>query len=72
MPENHQAGSCKMGPLRDPLAVVDHELRVHGIRNLRVIDTSIMPMVTSGNTHAPAVMIAEKGSHLIRRKWGAR
>lgn len=69
-PENHQAGSCKMGPLHDPLAVVNHELRVHGVRNLRVIDTSIMPQVTSGNTHGPAVMIAERGSHLIRRAWG--
>lgn len=71
-PENHQAGSCKMGPARDPHAVVDHELRVHGIRGLRVIDTSIMPKVTSGNTHAPAVMIAERGSHLIKRAWGAQ
>jgi choline dehydrogenase len=70
-PENHQAGSCKMGPLRDPLAVVDHELRVHGVRGLRVIDASIMPKVTSGNTHAPVVMIAEKASHLIKRAWGA-
>ncbi|GAB0100510.1 glucose dehydrogenase [Sergentomyia squamirostris] len=71
-PENHQAGSCKMGPLRDPFAVVDHELRVHGVRGLRVIDASIMPKVTSGNTNAPVVMIAEKGVHLIRRAWGAR
>lgn len=71
-PENHQAGSCKMGPSRDPMAVVDHELRVHGIRGLRVIDASIMPKVTSGNTHSPTVMIAEKGSHLIKRAWGAR
>ena len=70
--ENHQAGSCKMGPLKDKMAVVDHELRVHGVRNLRVIDASIMPKVTSGNTHAPTVMIAEKGSHMIRRAWGAR
>lgn len=70
-PENHQAGSCKMGPLHDPDAVVDHELRVHGVRGLRVIDASIMPKVTSGNTHGPVVMIAEKGSHLIKRAWGA-
>lgn len=70
--ENHQAGSCKMGPIRDPLAVVDHELRVHGVRNLRVIDASVMPKVTSGNTNAPVIMIAERGSHLIRRAWGAR
>lgn len=69
--ENHQAGSCKMGPSRDPLAVVDHELRVHGIRNLRVMDASIMPKVTSGNTNAPVIMIAEKGSHHVKRAWGA-
>lgn len=44
-PENHQAGSCKMGPSTDPMAVVDPQLRVHGIRGLRVADTSIMPQV---------------------------
>ncbi|XP_030373851.1 glucose dehydrogenase [FAD, quinone] isoform X2 [Scaptodrosophila lebanonensis] len=71
-PENHQAGSCKMGPLHDPMAVVNHELRVHGVRGLRVMDTSIMPKVTAGNTHAPAVMIAEKGAYLLKRAWGAK
>lgn len=70
--ENHQAGSCKMGPASDPMAVVDHELRVHGIRNLRVMDASIMPKVTSGNTNAPVIMIAEKGSTHVKRSWGAR
>ncbi|XP_054739171.1 glucose dehydrogenase [FAD, quinone] [Anastrepha obliqua] len=70
--ENHQAGSCKMGPASDDLAVVDHELRVHGVRGLRVMDTSIMPEVTSGNTHAPAVMIAEKGAYMVKRAWGAK
>lgn len=69
--ENHQAGSCKMGPAHDPDAVVDHELKVHGIRNLRVVDASVMPKVTSGNTNAPIVMIAEKASDMIKRKWGA-
>lgn len=44
-PENHQAGSCKMGPASDPMAVVDPLLRVHGIKGLRVADTSIMPQV---------------------------
>lgn len=70
-PENHQAGSCKMGPISDEMSVVDHELKVHGIRNLRVMDASIMPKVTSGNTHAPVVMIAEKGVYLLKRAWGA-
>ncbi|KAL1502803.1 hypothetical protein ABEB36_007897 [Hypothenemus hampei] len=68
-PENHQAGSCKMGPKTDPLAVVDPDLRVHGVDRLRVIDASIMPRVTSGNTNAPAIMIAEKGSDLIKARW---
>lgn len=67
--ENHQAGSCKMGPASDPLAVVDHELQVHGISGLRVMDSSIMPKVTSGNTHAPIVMIAEKGVQHIKDKY---
>lgn len=67
--ENHQAGSCKMGPAKDTLAVVDSELRVHGIKNLRVMDASVMPKVTSGNTGAPVIMIAEKGSDMIKNQW---
>lgn len=59
----HSAGSCKMGV--DPLAVVDPQLRVHGIKNLRVIDSSIMPTITGSNIHAPTVMIAEKGADMI-------
>lgn len=58
-----------MGPASDPLAVVDHELQVHGISGLRVMDSSIMPKVTSGNTHAPIVMIAEKGVQHIKDKY---
>jgi choline dehydrogenase len=60
----HASCSCKMG--RDPLAVVDDELRVHGIAGLRVIDASVMPTVTSTNTNAPTIMIAEKGAAAIR------
>jgi len=61
----HTAGSCKMG--NDPLAVVDSELKVHGIENLRVIDSSIMPTITGSNIHGPTVMIAEKGAHMVIR-----
>lgn len=62
----HPVGTCKMG--NDPMAVVDDELRVRGIQNLRVIDASIMPTITSGNTNAPTVMIAEKGAEFLKRK----
>jgi len=60
----HATCTCKMG--RDPMAVVDDELRVHGIEGLRVIDASVMPAVTSTNTNAPTIMIAEKGAAMIR------
>ncbi|XP_014467194.1 PREDICTED: glucose dehydrogenase [FAD, quinone]-like [Dinoponera quadriceps] len=69
-PENHQAGSCKMGPATDPMAVVDDQLRVHGTRNLRVADASIMPQVTSSNTAAPAMMIGERAAAFIKSDWG--
>jgi choline dehydrogenase len=60
---HHQVGTCRMGV--DELAVVDPELRVHGIDGLRVADASVMPFVTSGNTHAPAVMIGERAADLV-------
>ena len=61
----HATCTCKMGT--DQLAVVDDQLRVHGLQNLRVIDASVMPTVTSTNTNAPTIMIAERGADLIRR-----
>lgn len=65
----HLSCTAKMGPSSDPMAVVDPQLRVHGVEGLRVIDASIMPTVTNGNINAPVIMIAEKGSDLIKDMW---
>ena len=61
----HPTSTCAMGP------VVDSELRVHGVDGLRVVDASVMPKITRGNTNAPTIMIAEKAADLIRDGAGA-
>ena len=61
----HQMGTCRMGPQSDPTAVVDNNLNVYGLKNIRVIDASIMPTMLSANLHSGATLIGEKGSDLV-------
>jgi choline dehydrogenase len=67
----HPSGTAMMGPAANPMAVVDNRLRVHGIGGLRVVDCSVMPTLVSGNTNAPAVMLAEKAVDMIREDHAA-
>lgn len=68
-PENHQSGTCKLGPSIDPSAVVDSELRIHGISNIRVADASIFPIVPNSNPIAGIMMVAEKAADMINNAW---
>jgi choline dehydrogenase-like flavoprotein len=65
-PMAHPCGTCTIGAADDPLAVVDRECRVHGVRNLRVVDASVMPRIPSANTNLPTIMVAHRAAELIR------
>jgi len=61
----HPIGTAKMGPKEDPMAVVDHRLRVYGLKGLRIVDCSVMPKIPSANTNLPAIAVAERAADLI-------
>ncbi|XP_074600839.1 L-sorbose 1-dehydrogenase-like [Brevipalpus obovatus] len=65
---SHPAGTCKMGSIHDTMSVVGPDLRVKGVEGLRIIDASVMPELTTGNTNAPTIMIGEKGSDMIKER----
>ncbi|KAF2368324.1 Glucose-methanol-choline oxidoreductase N-terminal [Trinorchestia longiramus] len=66
----HNVGTCKMSPASDPMGVVSPSLKVRGVKGLRVIDASIMPYITTGNTNAPTIMIGERGVDFIKEEYG--
>lgn len=66
---HHQVGTCKMGPSRDPTAVVSPELKVYGVKRLRVVDTSIIPESTTSHTNAASFMIGERAADFVKKDW---
>jgi choline dehydrogenase-like flavoprotein len=69
LPAYHPVGTCKIGSKRDLMAVVDPQLKVIGLKKLRIVDASVMPRVPGGNTNAATIMIGEKGADMILQEW---